>query len=42
MDFSDVRTPKVYLYLSFDAKKPSRAFCGIYAPSLSEAESRKS
>eukprot|EP00434_Breviolum_minutum_P029299 symbB.v1.2.025914.t1/scaffold2537.1/size76693/3 len=27
----------VYLHLSFDRAKPSRAFCGIYAPALSEA-----
>ncbi|CAJ1434879.1 unnamed protein product, partial [Effrenium voratum] len=27
----------VYLYLTFDRQKPSKAFCGIYAPALSEA-----
>eukprot|EP00913_Durusdinium_trenchii_P013505 g12681.t1 len=26
----------VYLYLTFDRAKPSKAFCGIYAPALSE------
>lgn len=30
-------TRNVYLHLSFDRAKPSRAFCGIYAPALSEA-----